>query len=76
MATMYWRELDGETLTFSIDDEGAIRDNKTNSRWNIFGIATDGELEGSRLEQEFPATQFWFAWVAFVPDSPIYGQDD
>ncbi len=75
MAALYNRELDDQVLTFSVDDEGVIRDDQTGSAWNIFGTAIDGELAGSQLEQELAFPHFWFAWVAFRPDTIVYGLD-
>lgn len=72
MATMYRRTLpSGETLTFRYED-GVFRDNETNSTWNIFGEATAGALEGSTLTQLNAFPHFWFAWVAFYPDTSLY----
>jgi hypothetical protein len=72
MAIMYHRTLSsGETLTFRFED-GVFRDNETDSTWNIFGEATDGELEGSVLRQLNAFPHFWFAWAAFYPDTVLY----
>lgn len=73
MAALYNRELDGQTLTFSVDDDGVIHDDQTGSAWNVFGTATDGTLSGSQLRQEFGFPHFWFAWAAFRPETSIYG---
>lgn len=72
MAALYSRQLDGQTLTFSVDASGAIRDDQTGSAWNVFGTATDGELSGSQLRQELAFPHFWFAWAAFRPETSIY----
>jgi hypothetical protein len=73
MAALYSRELDGQILTFSVDPDGVIRDDQTDSAWNIFGTATDGTLVGSQLRQELAFPHFWFAWAAFRPETTIYG---
>ncbi|GAB4574161.1 MAG: DUF3179 domain-containing protein [Anaerolineae bacterium] len=75
MAALFNRELDGEVLTFSVDDEGVIRDDQTGSVWNIFGEAIEGELAGESLRQEMAAPHFWFAWAAFQPETLIYGME-
>ena len=62
--------VDGRALTFVVDD-GAITDNETGSTWNIFGEAIGGELAGSKLDQRVHIDTFWFAWIAFHPDSGI-----
>jgi hypothetical protein len=74
MAALFSRELDGQVLTFSVDDAGVIRDDQTGSAWNVFGTATDGPLAGSQLRQELAFPHFWFAWAAFQPDTRLYGQ--
>jgi hypothetical protein len=90
MATLYSRVIeapadvdeldvddDGNTvLTFIIDDEGVIRDEQTNSTWDIFGTAEDGPLADVELRQELAAPHFWFAWAAFEPETLVYGIDD
>ncbi|MBK8020230.1 MAG: DUF3179 domain-containing protein [Chloroflexi bacterium] len=74
MAALYSRILDGETLTFMVDADGAIRDEGTGRRWNVFGEAVEGELAGKRLEPQFAAPHFWFAWAAFRPETRVYGE--
>jgi hypothetical protein len=65
---------DGTQLTFSAE-EGVITDDETGSVWNVFGRATEGELEGTQLEQLFAYPHFWFAWAAFRPDTLIWEPD-
>ncbi len=72
MAALYNRDLDGEVLTFSVDDDGIIRDDQTGSRWNVFGTAVEGDLSGSQLRQELAFPHFWFAWVAFRPETRLF----
>ncbi|MBK9748962.1 MAG: DUF3179 domain-containing protein [Chloroflexi bacterium] len=76
MAALYRRELDGQTLTFSADAAGAIRDDQTGSTWNVFGTAVEGTLSGSQLRQELAFPHFWFAWAAFRPETTVYGDVD
>jgi hypothetical protein len=76
MAGLFRRELDGQTLTFFVDDDGLIRDEQTGSTWNVFGLAIEGELEGSQLRAELTGPHFWFAWAAFKPETGLYGHDD
>jgi hypothetical protein len=68
--------IDGESLTFSsVTDEvsgtALITDVETGSTWNIFGEATDGELVGAKLDQLIHIDTFWFAWIAFHPESAV-----
>lgn len=74
MAALYDRTLDGERLSFTLED-GVIRDEQTGSTWNIFGEAIDGELSGARLTQLRAFPHFWFSWAAFHPDTAIYGDE-
>jgi hypothetical protein len=62
--------LDGQALTFSRSGEGFV-DAETGSRWDIFGTAVDGPLEGSSLEAIEHVDTFWFAWAAFAPDTTV-----
>lgn len=74
-AAMYERQLNGRTLTFFLDEQGVIRDEQTNSAWNMFGRAVEGELAGTQLRQEIAGPFFWFAWAAFRPQTLIVGID-
>jgi hypothetical protein len=73
MAALYSRELNGETLTFVLDDTDLIRDEQTNTVWNVFGTGQEGELAGEQLQQRLAFPHFWFAWAAFRPETRIYG---
>lgn len=72
MAAMYDREVNGQVLTFSIGDDHQIRDDQTNSLWNVFGTALEGELSGTQLLSYPAAPHFWFAWAAFRPETRLY----
>ncbi|MCH7789581.1 MAG: DUF3179 domain-containing protein, partial [Acidobacteria bacterium] len=62
---------DGKTLTLvSVGDE--IRDEETDSIWSVLGEATDGELEGTKLNLVAHRNEFWFAWSGFFPDGQVY----
>lgn len=71
MAMLFNATLDNVTYTFRYD-RGQILDDQTNSVWNVFGAAIEGELAGAQLRQELAAPHFWFAWAAFKPDTRIY----
>jgi hypothetical protein len=76
MAALYERTLeDGTTLIFERDEVGIIRDTQTGTVWNFFGQAEEGALAGTQLRQLNAFPHFWFAWVAFRPETRIYGQD-
>ncbi len=62
-----------ERLTFRKTDDGFI-DDQTGTRWNISGKGIDGELQGTQLSWIFHGNHFAFAWLAFHPETEIYGQ--
>lgn len=70
-AGVYNRSIDGQLLTFTSNGD-SFTDTETGSTWNIHGVATAGDLEGSRLEPIVHANHFWFAWAAFKPDTVIF----
>ena len=72
-ATVYSRSVGDRTLTFRRDGESFV-DEETGTHWNLHGMAISGPLEGRRLEEVVSYIPFWFAWGAFRPDDPIYGQ--
>lgn len=65
-------EIDGKRLSFRFND-GVISDKQTNSRWNLFGMATEGELAGQRLVALPHGVYYAFAWLAFRPDTQLVG---
>ena len=71
-AGLYSAELSDDTVLTFVSEEDVIKDEQTGSTWNIFGIATEGKLEGTRLEQHIAYPHFWFAWAAFRPDTLIW----
>ena len=70
-ATAYARRAGDRELHFEAA-EGRIVDRETGSTWNLFGTATQGPLEGTRLETIDSGVHFAFAWLAFYPDSEIW----
>ena len=74
MAGLFARDLDGTDLSFRAEGD-TIVDEQTGSTWNIFGLATDGELAGSQLQPINAFPHFWFAWAAFYPDTELYGYE-
>ena len=70
-------ERAGLSLTFrpDPDDPALFRDQETDSTWNIVGKAVDGPLIGTQLEPLIHANHFWFAWVAFEPETIIVVSD-
>jgi len=71
-ARAFERTLDGQVLDFEFTD-GVIIDIQTNSEWNYDGLAISGSLEGSQLSRMPFSPGFWFEWVAFHPETELYG---
>ncbi len=61
----------GRDLDFVRAEDGAIRDRQTGSTWNLFGRAVSGPLLGQKLEAVEHLDTFWFAWIAFQPDTDL-----
>lgn len=74
MVTVFNSKLDDKILTFR-KENGIITDIETNSKWDITGLCYDGELKGKELQIEPHGNHFAFAWLAFHPDTKIYGID-
>ena len=74
-ATAYARRSNGRDLHFEATG-GRIVDRETGSTWDLFGRATQGPLQGSRLENVDSGVHFAFAWLAFNPDSEIWRTPD
>jgi uncharacterized protein DUF3179 len=71
-ASVYERQLNGQTLTF--DAVGSIiRDHETGSTWDpVTGKATAGPLVGNSLTAVPATTSFWFGWFDFFPGTGLY----
>ncbi len=64
-------KLGNRDLHFSPHGPGTFRDRETNSTWSILGRAVAGELAGQQLTPITHGNHFWFAWVAFRPDTRL-----
>ncbi|MBI4259734.1 MAG: DUF3179 domain-containing protein [Actinobacteria bacterium] len=71
-ATAYDPRSGGVLLRFAPEGGGFV-DMQTGSRWDIFGRAVSGPLEGTQLEALPAVDHFWFSWAAFFPETEIYG---
>ncbi len=67
----YYRSIDGIELNFEISGD-ELTDTNTQSKWNLFGLCTAGELKGSQLAKVQIYQQFIRAWISFRPDSTYY----
>jgi hypothetical protein len=65
------RRLGERALTFE-RRSGQFRDRETDSAWNLAGVALEGPLAGERLTPIAHGNHFWFAWVAFRPDTELW----
>ena len=76
-ALVFDRAVDGKTLSFRRHSgSGAdtmLVDTETGSKWKAFtGVATEGELAGSQLEQIHSHPIYWRTWQNYYPDSRVY----
>ena len=68
------RTIDGIILEFDYVDDKII-DTQTNSEWNYNGLSVSGQHEGKQLQRLPLSPGFWFEWVAFHPETLVYGDD-
>jgi hypothetical protein len=66
------RTVEGEILDFAYADD-KILDSQTNSEWNYDGLAVSGHYDGMQLKRMAIEPGFWFAWVAFHPNTLVFG---
>ncbi len=71
--TVFNPMVDGKLLTFSKNGDVFI-DKQTRSEWDITGRSIKGKLKGKQLMIEPHSNHFAFSWLAFFPDSEIYGE--
>ncbi|MFQ5475799.1 MAG: DUF3179 domain-containing protein [Nitrosopumilus sp.] len=69
---VYDRTINDTVLEFVYVD-GKIFDTQTNSEWNYDGLSISGEFAGEQLERMPIEPGFWFEWVAFHPETLVYG---
>ncbi len=70
IAAVFDRRVDGRELTFAVED-GLLVDEETGTRWTFGGQGIDGELAGRQLTAVRSLRLFWFAWVAFHPETEL-----
>lgn len=66
------RTVDGEPLNFAYVDDKLV-DLQTNSEWNYDGLAVSGHYDGTQLKRMAIEPGFWFEWVAFHPNTLVFG---
>ncbi len=72
MVTVFNPVLEGELLKFQKVEDKFIDEN-TNSVWDITGRCIEGNLKGKELQIEPHGNHFAFVWLAFHPETNIYG---
>jgi hypothetical protein len=69
------RRLEGRTLTLFVR-QGAFYDKETGTRWSLEGRGEEGVLAGKALAQTDNHLSQWYGWVAYFPETTIYGRTD
>ena len=64
-------EPDGRQLEFEFAND-TFTDIQTGSTWNLAGVATSGQLEGTRLTPLPSRRAFWFTISISNPDIEVY----
>jgi hypothetical protein len=72
-AVAFRSELNGVNYTFHKSGH-YFKDDQTGSLWDITGFCREGTLKGKQLWLMPYSNHFAFAFLAFFPDSKIYGQ--
>ncbi len=72
MVTVFNPFIDDQLLKFK-KAENKFVDELTNSVWDITGRCIEGKLKGKELRIEPHGNHFAFAWLAFHPETKIYG---
>ena len=67
------RTVNDKVLDFAYSN-GKIFDTLTNSEWNYDGLAISGQYKGEQLQRMPINPGFWFEWVAFHPETLVYGK--
>jgi len=71
-ATVFYSVIEGKSLTF-VRKDNHFMDKETGSLWDITGKCIQGDFKGKSLEPLPHSNHFAFSWLAFHPESEIYG---
>jgi hypothetical protein len=71
-SAVFEARLGDRDLHFKPARDGRFKDRETASVWNLAGEAIQGPLRGSRLDPVAHGNHFWFAWIAFKPETVIW----
>ncbi|MFC2098752.1 DUF3179 domain-containing (seleno)protein [Bacteroidota bacterium] len=64
--------LDNSKLNFK-ESEGKFIDKQTGSVWTLTGKCVEGKYKDRQLNSVVYGNHFAFAWLAFYPETVIYG---
>ena len=67
------RIVDDDNVLDFVYENGKILDSQTNSEWNYDGLSISGKYIGEQLQRMPIEPGFWFEWVAFHPQTLVYG---
>ncbi len=71
-ARVFDRAVEEQTLTFVAAGPGRMRDEQTGTLWNRnTGLALEGRLKGTALQQRVGIMSFADPWRQFYPDSHL-----
>jgi hypothetical protein len=68
---VFVRIIEGQVLEFASEGSGIVDDR--GSTWSEVGRALGGPLEGASLVHADYFDVMWFSWVAYYPDTELYG---
>lgn len=69
-AMAYRPMVDGQSLSFSVNENGRFVDAETGRTWTLDGRAVDGSARLDPIETAYMS--FWFAWPVFQPETTIW----
>ena len=68
----YSAVLDGRELSFTVEAGAVVDDQGT--VWDISARAVAGPNEGAELQFVTSFVTEWYGWVAYYPETSIYGR--
>jgi len=76
----FLRTLEGQKLTLQARKDAAggfaVFDKETGTRWSLTGRGEEGSLAGKQLTRLRAHLSLWYGWVAYFPQSSIYGSEE
>ena len=71
------RQVNGQTLTFSLAEGRTLTDEETGTLWDgLTGLALEGPLAGETLTRLKSTASFWFGWKDWYPDTRVYAIEE